>query len=61
MANIETALTPAPVITVVNKDGSTATGYTGNVTMALDTNPTGATLTGTTTIAATAGVATFSD
>jgi hypothetical protein len=61
MANIETAITPAPVVTVRNKDGSTATGYTGDITVALATNPTAATLTGTTTIAATAGVATFSD
>jgi hypothetical protein len=61
MANIETAITPAPVVTVRNKDGSTATGYTGNITVALATNPTAATLTGTTTIAAAAGVATFSD
>lgn len=61
MANLNTALTPAPVITVFNKDGSTATGYTGNVTMSLGTNPTNATLGGTTVIAATAGVVTFSD
>jgi len=61
MANLNTALTPAPVITVVNKDGSTASGYTGNVTMALGTNPTAATLGGTATVAASAGVATFSN
>jgi len=61
MANLNTALTPAPVITVVNKDGSTASGYTGNVTMALATNPSNATLGGTATVAATAGVATFSN
>jgi len=61
MANLNTALTPAPVITVVNKDGSTASGYTGNVTMALATNPSNATLGGTATVAASAGVATFSN
>lgn len=61
MANLNTALTPAPVVTVVNKDGTTATGYTGNVTMALGTNPTNATLGGTTVVAATSGVATFSN
>ena len=61
MANLNTALTPAPVITVVNKDGSTASGYTGNVTMTLGTNPTNATLGGTDVVAASAGVATFSN
>ena len=61
MANLNTALTPAPVVTVVNKDGTTATGYTGNVTMALGTNPTNATLGGTTVVAASSGVATFSN
>lgn len=61
MANLNTALTPAPVVTVLNKDGSTATGYTGNVTMALGTNPTAATLGGTVTVAASSGVATFSN
>lgn len=61
MANLNTALTPSPVVTVLNKDGSTATGYTGNVTMALGTNPTAATLGGTVTVAASSGVATFSN
>lgn len=61
MANLNTALTPSPVVTVVNKDGTTATGYTGNVTMALGTNPTNATLGGTTVVAASSGVATFSN
>jgi len=61
MASLNTAISPAPVITVVNKDGSTATGYTGNVTMALATNPSNATLGGTATVAASAGVATFSN
>jgi len=61
MANLNTALTPAPVVTVQNKDGTTATGYTGNITMALATNPSNATLGGTATVAATAGVATFSN
>lgn len=61
MANLNTALSPAPVVTVINKDGSTATGYTGNVTMTLGTNPTNATLGGTAVVAASSGVATFSN
>ena len=61
MATLNTALTPSPVVTVLNKDGSTASGYTGNITVELLTNPTNATLGGTTTVAASAGVATFSN
>jgi len=61
MAVLTTAMSPAPVVTVVNKSGSTAVGYTGNITMSLSVNPTGATLGGTVTVAATAGVATFSN
>jgi hypothetical protein len=61
MANLNTAISPSPVVTVRNKDGTTASGYTGNVTMALSENPTNATLGGTVTVAAAAGVATFSN
>lgn len=61
MANINTAITPAPVVTSRTKGGVTATGYTGNVTISLDTNPTNATLGGTLVVAASSGVATFSD
>lgn len=61
MANLNTALTPAPVVTVRYKDGTPVTSYTGNVTVDLLTNPTNATLSGTTTVAASAGVATFSN
>ncbi|MEO6068829.1 MAG: hypothetical protein ABIQ41_12720, partial [Gemmatimonadales bacterium] len=53
-----------PFITLVEaRDslGNTATGFSGNVTMAIGTNPGGTTLSGTTTIVAVAGVATFSD
>ena len=39
--------------------GNTATGYTGNVTVAIGTNPGGGTLSGTKTVTAVAGVATF--
>ncbi|ADO74184.1 S8 family serine peptidase [Stigmatella aurantiaca] len=50
----------APVqVAVQDKFGHTTTS-TANVTIALDANPAGGTLTGTTTVAAVAGVATFS-
>jgi uncharacterized repeat protein (TIGR01451 family) len=50
------------VVTARNGLGSTVTGYTGNVTVAITsgTGTAGAHLTGTTTVAAVAGVATFS-
>ncbi len=53
----------APAVQVTARDslGNTATGYTGNVTLALATDPSGDTLTGTTTVAAAAGVASFSN
>jgi Bacterial Ig-like domain (group 1)/Invasin, domain 3/Bacterial Ig-like domain (group 2)/Calcineurin-like phosphoesterase len=41
--------------------GNTATSFTGPITVALAANPGGATLSGTTTVFATAGVAQFSD
>lgn len=61
MANLGTAISPAPAVTCLTTGGAVATGYTGDVTVALGTNPTGATLSGTLTVSATAGVATFSD
>lgn len=61
MANLNTAISPAPAITCYTKGGAVATGYSGNVTVSLGTNPTGATLGGTLTVAASSGVATFSD
>lgn len=53
----------APAIQVTAKDGlgNVATGFTGSVTVAIGTNPAGGSLAGTKTIAAVAGVATFSD
>ncbi len=53
----------APIIDVAAKDafGNTATGFIGNVTMAIGTNPPGTgVLSGTSVIAAVAGVAQFS-
>lgn len=55
------AIAPAVVVTARDGLGNVATGYTGTVTIAMGTNPGGATLSGTLTVAAVAGVATFSD
>src|SRR5205823_6099924 len=41
--------------------GNTATGFTGNVTVAIGTNPGSGTLAGTATVAASAGVASFAN
>ncbi len=54
------AITPAVQVTAQDAQGNTATGFTGNVTAAIGTNPSGGTLSGTTTVAAVSGVATFS-
>lgn len=61
MANLNTAISPAPQITCLTKSGQVASGYTGDVTMALSENPTGATLSGDTVVSAVNGVATFSN
>ena len=52
----------APPVKVTARDalGNVATGFNGNVTMAIGTNPAGGVLSGATTVAAEAGVATFS-
>ena len=60
-SDISVALTPAVVVNVLNSLGQVMTGYTGTVVMSLSTNPTTATLGGTTSVAAVAGVATFSN
>src|SRR5207245_10008679 len=52
-------ITPAVQVTALDGQGNTATGFTGNVTVALGANPGSGTLSGTTTVAAVAGVATF--
>ena len=54
--------TIAPAVKVTARDplGNTAAGFTGNVTVAIAANPGGGTLSGTKTVAAIAGVATFS-
>src|SRR5205823_920318 len=53
------AITPAVQVVAHDAQGNTATGFSGNVTMALGANPGSGTLAGTTTVAAASGVATF--
>jgi hypothetical protein len=55
------ALTPAVRVAVQDAVGTTLASFTGNVTIALTNNTTGAALQGTATVAAVAGVATFTD
>src|SRR5207249_559308 len=52
-------ITPAVQVTAQDPQGNTATQFTANVTVALGTNPGGGALSGTTTLAAAGGVATF--
>src|SRR2546426_183707 len=54
-------ITPAVRVTARDAQGNTATGFSGSVTVVLGANASGATLSGTTTAAAVAGVATFGD
>ena len=56
-----TAIAPAVQVTARDALGNTATGFTGNVTVAIGTNPGGGTLSGALTVAATAGIATFAN
>src|SRR5207247_1008340 len=53
------SITPAIEVTARDANGNTATGFTGNVTLAIGTNAGGGTLAGTATHAAVGGVATF--
>ncbi|HKA60756.1 MAG TPA: hypothetical protein VKD28_19230, partial [Gemmatimonadales bacterium] len=54
-------ITPQVEVTVRDALGNKVTGFTGNVTVAIGTNPAGGTLSGTTTVAASAGVAAFTN
>src|SRR5206468_2180562 len=54
-------ITPAVQVTAQDALGNTASGFTGTVTVALGANPVGGTLSGHTTVAASAGVATLAD
>src|SRR5205823_1840043 len=53
-------ITPAVQLTAQDGSGNTATGFTGNITVAIGTNPGGGTLSGTATVAASGAVATSS-
>src|SRR5439155_77071 len=53
------AITPAVQVTAQDAQGNTATAFSANVTVALGANPGGGTLSGTATVAAVGGVATF--
>jgi alpha-tubulin suppressor-like RCC1 family protein len=55
------AIFPAVQVTAMDASGNTVTGFTGKVTMAIGTNPTGGVLQGTTGVSAVNGVATFSN
>jgi hypothetical protein len=54
-------ITPPVQVTALDAGGNTATGFAGNVTMAIGTNPAGGTLSGTLTVGSASGVATFTD
>ncbi|HET9333792.1 MAG TPA: invasin domain 3-containing protein [Gemmatimonadota bacterium] len=60
-AQIGSAISPPVTIRAVDAGGATVPSFTGTVTIAIGTNPGGGTLSGTTTVSAVAGVATFSD
>jgi subtilisin family serine protease len=55
------AISPALVVTAQDAQGNTATGFTGGVVVTIGANPSAGSLSGTTTVAAVAGVATFPD
>src|SRR5207253_1711871 len=55
------AITPAVQVIAQDAQGNTATGFSGNVTLAIGTNPGGGALAGTTTVAAASGIATFTN
>src|SRR5207253_2609739 len=54
------AMSPAVQVTALDPAGNPVPSFTGSVTVALGTNPGGSTLSGTTTVAAANGVASFS-
>ncbi len=54
-------ISPAVRVTARDAFGNDATQFAGNVTMAIASNPSAGTLSGTATLAASAGVATFAD
>src|SRR5438094_7419534 len=54
-------ITPAVKVRAVDALGNLVSGFTGSVSIALGSNPGGATVSGTTPVAAVGGVATFTD
>ncbi len=62
-SNTAAGATIAPAVQVTVRDplGNTATGFSGNVNLAIATGPVGAKLSGTRTVTAVAGVASFAD
>ena len=54
-------LTPAITVAAEDSIGNVVTGFTGTVQLSIGNNPTGATLSGTTSVSAVAGIATFPD
>lgn len=54
-------MSPPVSVTAQDDAGNTATAFTGTVSVAIGANPGGGTLSGTTSVAAVSGVATFSD
>src|SRR5947209_17457790 len=55
------AIAASVQVTAQDQNGATATSFAGQVTLALGTNPAGGRLSGTATVTAVNGVATFSD
>jgi len=60
-ATAGSVITPAVQLTAQDAQGNTVTGFTANVTVALGANPGSGTLSGSKTVPAVAGVATFGD
>lgn len=60
LSNAETNLATSPVVRARDSYGNLASSFTQTVTVALQTNPSVATLSGTVSVAASGGVATFS-
>jgi hypothetical protein len=54
-------IAPSLIVTAEDASGNVATTFSGSVALALSTNPGGATLSGTTSVTAVAGVATFTN
>jgi PKD repeat protein len=60
-ATAGSAISPPVQVAAQDNAGTTNTSFTGSITIALGTNPSGGTLAGTTTVAAVNGIATFSN